>query len=424
MKIMKKVLIALMILGMLPLFACGRASKNNGKQISTALNTIALSYPMILSADEGESIVFSASQFDDVIGVSKVGNIVITALPAESSGVLMLGSLRVMKGQSISRSSLSSLYFEPNAGTESAQFSFCVGETSEYSTTCVMYFLNGNNYAPTSVNIDESFFSIKTFRNIAVSGKMRCADPDGDEVVFEVVSIPEKGLLTVKDRSTGEYVYTPMKNYSGNDSFSYVAVDKYGNRSAEITVDISVKRSENGTVFKDMIYDPAHYGAILLDDLGIMAGMRDDSGDVFMPDIKVTRGDFLVMAMRAAEIKLNSSVPDDIIEAVNELPKDYRACVSTAYINGMLDENEVKEFDCYGTLTKAEACVILDGILDASAPRTIPVFEDIDAVPDYALDAVCALIEIGILSTENGYVQPTDIMTRADVARMLAAVIG
>lgn len=424
MKIMKKVLIALMIVGMLPLFACGRASKNNGKPISTALNIIASSYPMILSADEGENIVFSASEFDDCIGVSKVGNIVITSLPAESSGVLMLGSLRVMKGQSISRSSLSSLYFEPNAGTECAQFGFCVGETSEYSATCVMYFLNGKNYAPTSVNIDESFFNIRTFRNIAVSGKMRCADPDGDEVVFEVVSIPEKGLLTVKDRSTGEYVYTPMKNYSGKDSFSYVAVDKYGNRSAEITVDISVSRSENGTVFKDMIYDPAHYGAILLSDLGIMAGMRDDSGDVFMPEVEVTRGDFLIMAMKAAEIKLNSSVPDNIAEAVNQLPKDYRACVSTAYINGLLDENEVKEFDCYGTLTKAEACVILDGILDASTPRTIPVFEDIDAVPDYALDAVCALIEIGVLSTENGYVQPADIMTRADAARMLAAVIG
>lgn len=423
MKIVKRVLIALMIVGMLPLFACGRASKNNGKPISTALNIIASSYPMILSADEGERVVFSASEFDDGIGVSKVDNIVITSLPAEGSGVLMLGSLRVMKGQTISRSSLSSLYFEPNSGTESAQFSFCIGETSEYSTTCVMYFLNTNNYAPTSVNIDESFFNIKTFRNIAVSGRMRCVDPDGDEIVFEVVSIPEKGLLTVKDRSTGEYVYTPMKNYSGNDSFSYVAIDKYGNRSAEITVDISVKRSENGTVFKDMINDPAHYGAILLDDLGIMAGMRDDSGDVFMPDIKVTRGDFLVMAMRAAEIKLNSSVPDDIIEAVNNLPKDYRACVSTAYINGVLDENEVMEFDCYGTLTKAEACVILDGILDASAPRTMPAFEDIDDVPDYALDAVCALIEIGVLSTENGYVQPADIMTRADAARMLAAVI-
>ncbi len=421
-KFIKRILLLTLVAVLLAVCAPIALADAAKKPLSPAFNVIASKRPIVLSAQSGEKITFSEKIISESLGINSLSGLVITSLPAESSGKLMLGSLRVTRGQKITESSLSSLSFVPNKGTEAADFTFTVG--GEYTVKAVMYFLEGENYSPTSAGIDESFFELKTYKNIAVSGRMRCSDPENDAIFFEVVSIPEKGLLSVKDRESGEYTYTPMKNYIGNDSFSYVAVDKYGNRSNTITVDISVSRSENGTVFKDMIFDSAHYGAILLDDLGIMEGRTDEGDDVFMPDKTVSYGSFIKSAIQAANIPLSEKAGSEISEAVMNLPSEYRAYILTAYDFSLIGAEELKTLNCDRTLTKAEACFIIDGLLGTEDVRSVPAFNDIDKVPSFALDAVCTLIEIGVVYTENGCIQPTDALNRADAAQMLAAVVN
>ncbi len=412
------VILSLTFVLTLATFATAKAKK----PLSPAFNVIAASNPIVVSAQSGEKITFSPSVIKEALGVSKLKNIVITSLPSASAGKLTLGSLNVTKGQSITASSISSLTFTPSEGTEKAEFTFTVG--GEYTYTAVMYFPDERNYSPTSLGIDDSFFTVKTYKNIAVSGNMKCIDPEGDGMRYEVVSYPEKGLLTVKDRISGEYTYTPMKNYVGRDSFSFVAVDRYGNRSEKMTVDISVGRSGGVTVFKDMIYDSAHYGALLLDSMGIMKGRKDEGENVFMPDKELSYGDFLKAAMTAAKTPLKTVVPNNIAQTLMSHPKEYQPYLLTAYELSLINEEGLCELDCDRTLTKAEACVILDTLIGAEDAETVPVFDDIESVPSYALDSVCALIEIGVVRAENGVISPTDALTRANAAEMLAAVIN
>jgi hypothetical protein len=287
-----------------------------------------------------------------------------------------------------------------------------------------MYVLDERNYFPTSLGINDTFFTVKTFKNIAVTGNMRCIDPEGDILTYEVVSYPDKGLLTLKDRESGEYTYTPMKNYVGRDSFSYVGIDRYGNRSEKVTVDITVGRSAGVSVFNDMIYDSAHYGAILLDSMGIIKGRIDDGESVFMPDKEITYGDFLKAAMEAANTPIKNVASPEISDSLSDQPKAYQKYLQTAYELSLINAEGMNELDLNRTLTKAEAYVILDTLIGADDAKTAPVFDDIDSVPSYALDSVCALIEIGIVRPENGVVSATDRLTRGDAAEMLAAVIN
>ncbi len=422
MKKIVKLLTALTLIFCFVIAVTSRVSAKMKKPLSPAFNVIAASNPIVVSAQSGEKLSFKKSDFTELFGENKLKCIVITSLPGKSAGTLTLGSLAVTTGQSITASSLSSLTFTPSRGTERAEFTFTVN--GEYTCRAVMYFPEQKNYSPTSVGIDESFFRLRTYKNIAVSGNMKCIDPEGDGMHYEVVSYPEKGLLTLKDREEGEYTYTPMKNYVGRDSFSYVAVDKYGNRSEKISVDIRVGRSGGVAVFEDMIYDPGHYGALLLDSMGVLKGRKDEGENVFMPDKEITYGDFLKAAMAVCKTPINNTASSEISALVSSHPREYQSYLITAFELSLINEEGLRELDCGRSLTKAEACVILDALIGADDADVLPVFDDIESVPSYALDSVCALMEIGVVRAENGIVSPTVALTRADCAEMLAAIVN
>lgn len=401
------------------------SDRDNDTSLSPALENIASGLTLVKSSISGEAVVFCASDFDNTVGSDKLDSIKVVTLPSESAGVLMLGELRVVKNQSIPRSNFSDLRFIPNEGTEEVDFQFSAGNSEKHALTCKMYFLDGENYSPTFVGVDNSFFSVRTYKNIAVSGSLRAYDPEGDDITYEIISSPKKGLLTLHDKILGDYTYTPMKNYTGGDSFKYVAVDKYGNRSSAVTVELSVTRSDSGYVFTDMIGDPAHFGAIMLTDKGIMEGDKDEGGRVFRPELNVSRAEFLVMAMKAAGVKADGEALT-VFSDDSDIPSEYKSYISTAYDMGVISGTEIDGkhlFDPDGYITKAEACVIVDNLLGIDNAKAVPVFADTDEIPDYAYESVLSLIETGILDTENGMILPSENITRADAARILSEVV-
>jgi hypothetical protein len=66
----------------------------------------------------------------------------------------------------------------------------------------------------------------------------RCADPDGDPLLFERRSTPAHGSVTAGPAET--LTYTPTTDYLGADSFTYVARDDRGLESAVTSFGISV----------------------------------------------------------------------------------------------------------------------------------------------------------------------------------------
>lgn len=395
----------LLLISLLWLFSTSvNADGGNVGSVSPALDIIASRMCMIKSCKEGGRVDFSAEDFDLALGVDCVSGITFTDLPSEGKGVLMLGEMAVEEGQRVDRNSIGELTFKPDNGVEGAELKFTYDEGG-YCFTCVVRNYDGNNYAPTSLGVDDCFFFVRTFKNLAISGNMRVKDPEGDTVAYEITEYPKKGLLFLTDRSNGDYTYTPIKNYIGKDRFSYVAVDEYGNRSAEMTVTVSVSASASGTVFEDMIGDPCHYGAVMMSDLGIMEGTEDSTGKVFMPNVNVTAYELISCSLRAVGIADKEATRAEIVEAARRLDATF----------------EDEELDRH--ITRAEACVILDRLLSVDPAGAAPNISDKNDIPFEAEKAVYTMAHINVIDLEGGYVYPHELLDRGELARMLSVIL-
>ena len=396
--------------------------------VSPALAVIAQDLSLTKTGVCGREILFTQEDFTTALGVRSVDEIVIRSLPSPLAGKLMLGSLEVMKNQTVSRDNLSSLRFVPNGKDVSeSTFVFTADEETGYEVTCHVRVIAALNFTPTVAEIAEDRFVLKTYRNIAVSGMLPIDDPEDDVLVFEIASYPQKGLLVLTNKNYGEFVYTPMKNFSGTDSFSYVVTDEYGNRSEAITMSVSVGRSESGTVYTDMIGHWGHYGAIRMTDLGLMSGKVVDGAIVFDPDGVVTRAEFLTMTMKAAGITVASPSATTVFHDDGEIPVLYKPYVALAYEKGYVEgfeEDGLPMFDPNGTITRAEACVMIQRVMGLESAATKPVFADSVDIPAWAEDAIYALGELGVINgTGDGSVSPNEEINRAQVAVMLATWI-
>ncbi|MGH8274400.1 MAG: Ig-like domain-containing protein [Gammaproteobacteria bacterium] len=67
--------------------------------------------------------------------------------------------------------------------------------------------------------------SITTAVNAATSGQLEATNPGGDTLVFSIVTQPQHGTVTINDAGTGAFTYTPNSDYSGSDSFTFMASD-------------------------------------------------------------------------------------------------------------------------------------------------------------------------------------------------------
>ncbi len=389
--------------------------------VSPALTILAGETEMIKSGLCGEELRFTAEDFEQALGVRELDSVVILTLPSEVSGKLMLGSLEVMRNQTISRINLSALRFLPRDGEEgSCSFLFRAGNAQKYDVTCTIRLLKDRNFAPTATGIGEEEFRIRTYRNIAVFGQLPAADPEEDALRYEIVDGPKRGLLTMTDRAGG-FVYTPTKNYSGRDSFSYIVTDEYGNRSGIMEMEVSVERSDSGTVFTDLIGKRCHNSAIRLSELGVMPGMKLGDDLCFDPEGSVTRSEFLTMAMKLAGVDVSGIRPEAISAFADDrdIPKAHRAYVIAACSKGYIEVGngaEAAVFRPEEEITVAEACLMVYQILDGRQSAAVGT----EIGPE---EAVAALGAAGILVLPEGGVSAETILTRADAAEMLTAAL-
>lgn len=405
------------------------AASTEEAPVSPALSIISKDLALVKSGLCGREISFAASDFEEALGIASLDYITVRTVPSAAMGKLMLGSLQVMPNQTVSAANLSALRFVPNGSVEGrAEFLFCGDDSCSYEVACTLYMQSELNYAPTFVGIDKEEFSVETYKNIAVYGTLPAEDPEWDKLRYEITSTASKGLLVMLDREQGRFVYTPMKNYTGTDRFTYTVTDEYGNRSEEKEMKITVGRSKKSTVFSDMIGNEGHLGAIRLYEAGIMDAKEEGASAVFHPTGEVSRVEFLVMAMKAEGI-----TPDGdgnlsgVFADEKEIPKEYRPYVKTAYEKGYLavgvKEGEAVALKPNEALSRAEACVILCSILEAEATVSRPAFEDDGEIPSWAKEAIYTLEDRGILLDGDSFAYPNRTLTREMTAVMLNALL-
>ena len=393
--------------------------------ISYGLGVLSARTDMAISAPIGNDVVFSADAFARALNLSKVDYITVSTLPDATRGSLTLGSTRVAAGQTISGENLSYLTFTAaDEDMAHASFTFTANGVAT-PILCNIYLLNEINYTPTLSVASGLSLNMSTYRNMETEGQLSAHDPDGDALSFEVVSYPQNGSLRMEDAS-GRYVYKPQKDYVGNDSFTYVARDKYGNYSAAATVKLRVEVSGAAVQYIDMEGEASYVAALKLTEEGIMSGAQVGNGYYFYPERTVSRAEFLVMAMNAAGI---TDVPDceaTVFADDGDIPQTMKGYIATAhemkYISGTLS-NGLLCFLPNEPITRAEAAVMLSNIVGLCEVPVTPTFADQSEIPAWAGEAIYSLNAAGIMTSADGYISPTAAITRADTAEMLANVM-
>lgn len=388
--------------------------------LSPALALLSDDTMMIKSAVVSSDIRFTGEDFKRSVGCD-VDSITITALPPSTAGTLLLGNAPVSVSQTISYASLSSLRFRGN--TECVETSFRFKSGADYSIECRLKYTDSVNLAPVIASDDA--VAVWTQCDIATYGTLEGYDPEGDALTFEIVDYPEKGLVRLTNRSTGDYVYTPCDGVIGEDSFSYAVRDVYGNYSEVRTVSVDIDKAVSKLVFADMDGHWAHNAALVMASEDAV-DVRSEGGLLYFdPEREVTREEFLVTVMKslgAGEVAPRSTVfADD-----DEISREASGYVHRAYTLGIIKgsvEDGVLFFNPGDTITRAEAAVILNSIIGENEPNTLPVFADNSAVPAWAKSSLYALNKAGILrGTGSGYISPNKTLNRAEVAQILLTI--
>lgn len=405
------------------------AHEPQAQPLSPALQVLAAGREMSVATLCGNDYYFSQDVFARTLNLSGVSSITITSLPTVTAGELLMGSERVSVGQRIAAKELAMLCFvAADEEVIGAAFSFSPEERG-YEMTCNIHILEEVNYSPTVQMVEPVALQMHTHRSLVGYGQLSAYDPEGDELTFEVVRTPQHGLVVMTDATLGEYVYLPRGNFVGEDSFGYVAIDACGNYSTMAEVLVTVKEPSTQIVYADMVGRREYNDALSMTEAGIMQGEESHAVWNFHPDAAISRADFVVMAMQAKGIDslpatLETGFSDEA--QMSETQRSYIAAAKAlGYVEGRTSEEGQAYFAPTESITRAEAAVILHRMLDGTqdVPVTAPVFADGDDVPAWAGEAVSTLAAYGILRPIEGAISPDIVVTRADAASMLCALM-
>lgn len=389
----------------------------SAERLSDATASYAEDAMLIKSGYLGKPVLFREKDFKQALGTTDLKMITVTSLPDAGQGSLLLSSSRVDKGDSIPASALDLLKFVPaNETVEESGFTFTAGSVAGGAEiTCRIRLVEKKNAAPT---VAGGALSVLTQADISYFGSLTASDADGDSLLFRVTSYPKHGTLTLLDKATGEFRYTPEDGYTGKDVFSYVVRDEYGHFSTESEVAVSVKKRSSSLVYEDLVDTEYELPAIALSDAGVMLGRLSGDGMYFDAEETVSRGEFTAMAMKVAGIAPSSTLFDTCFDDNDKIPASVRSYIATAQRMGVVRgsfNGEGLYFEAERPVTAAEAAVIVCKLMEVTCDESTAVFAMGGDVPVWAWSAVGTLHTMGALNAPTS----NENLTRAEVARML-----
>ena len=397
--------------------------------VSYGLRVLAAKEEMIFAGLRGNELSFTAEDIRRAMNLSELNYVTIRKLPNPGEGTLFVGSVGAAEGQVISAGSLSLLSFAAADETTSTEATMEVSVNgSDYAVTCRLYLLDRLNYTPTVALAPAISLQIETYKDLPTAGTVSAYDPEGDEITYEITRYASHGRVSLTDRHTGAYVYTPDPGYTGQDSFDYVVRDRYGNYSTSATVSIQVSPRPATVTYAD-IDDEGNAAAILtVSEWGLMNGTRVGSETYFKPAAAVSRLEFLVTAMEAAGITAETvatATPPAFADA-ESIPAAMRPYVGYAlqkgYINGKTVDGKVY-FRPDEIITRAEAAVVLSNIIGYAVEDTVTAFADEDTLPVWSGEALTSLRALGVLQCPDGNAHAGETMTRGDTAEWLCRTV-
>ena len=339
----------------------------------------------------------------------------VASVPSQLDAEVSLGARTLRAGDVLDRSMLSQLLVLPAENRDaSCELVYCPIEGGEVqpSRALELSILTGKNEAPVCRDV-----KFETYKNIANTGVLSASDPEGDTLTYQLVKEPKRG--TVDIAPDGSFTYTPAQNKVGKDVFTYTATDSAGNVSNVANVTVKIVKPTDKAMYQDLSGDSLAYTAMWLKDRGVYTGKRIAGNLCFEPEGTLTRGEFLVMAMKLLGAEPESARLTSGFADESKTPAWMRPYIVSAFKSGMVSgvtSPDGMVFRPSSNLTRAEAAVMLQNILDLPQSQEAAVFSEDCAVPVWAQASVSALESAGIsipvtTSAEN--------LTRREAAELL-----
>lgn len=384
--------------------------------LSPGLTVLQRSVVMQKNGVAGNTVTFCAADFAKALGTRTVSSIKITSLPEK--GVLALGGTPVSVGDVIEAGELSALAFTPAEQGEGASFGFLpVGSAYEQSFICTISMSEQSlNLAPTTKHGE-----IADMAGISVFSTLCGEDGEGDTLRFSIVNGAAHGTVEIIDEHTGAFRYTPDEGYSGKDSFTFCAEDEGGNVSNVSKITVNVARNDGGIVYSDMENSPLHLAAAMLYKKDIMLGEKNGETKLFSPEGKVTRSDFLVMAMNTAGIEAAdgaSSFADN-----GEFSPYEQRYIATAEMLGITVGVDTDEGRCFlpdAYITDGEAALMVCRIAALCGIGIVESDVSVSVMANDDYDALAVLAKAYVFTSA----EPKAELSRADAAEILYSLLG
>lgn len=375
--------------------------------LAALLSLAALTAPAAAVETECDTVYcFSAGDFaeDDTLQ-----GICITGLPDADTGTMMLGQRVLQPGDILTADQLAQMTFHPlrNAQDQTATVTYLPIYADRVETAAAMSIavIGKTDQAPVA---EDS--ALETYRNLSNEALLKVRDPEGQALTYTVTRNPKRGEVVI--REDGSFIYTPKKNKTGVDSFTFTATDPAGNVSREATVTITVLKPSDAKQYSDTVDKSCRFAAEWMKNTGIFVGENVGGNSCFGPEKEVSRGEFLTMLVGALDIPLEEdAVYTGFADESPEWLKPYLAAAMRCGLTAGLPDGEVFRAD--DPITGAEAAVMLQNVLDlkcASEAETAAVDE---AVPVWAQQAV------EVLGTHEIQLSAASNLTRGEAAQIL-----
>ena len=397
--------------------------------VSYGLRVMAAREEMVFAGLCGNEISFTAEDICRAMNLSELNYITVQTLPEPGEGTLFVGSVGATEGQVISAGSLSLLSFAAADDTKPSEATMEVSVNgNDYTVTCRLCFLVRLNYTPTVALAPTVSLNIETYKGLATAGTVSAYDPEGDDLTYEIVRYADHGRISLTNKHTGAYVYTPDAGFVGQDSFDYVVYDRYGNYSTSATVSITITPRPASVTYSDIDGEGDAASILSISAMGLMNGTKVGGETYFKPGEAISRLEFLVTAMQAAGITAETvaSAGEPSFADSADIPVAMRPFVAYAaeknYIGGKTVDGQLC-FKPHESITRAEAAVILSNIIGYAVEDTVTTFADADTMPTWSGEALTSLRALGILASPDGNAHAGQSMTRATTASWLSKTI-
>lgn len=202
----------------------------------------------------------------------------------------------------------------------------------------------------------------------------------------------------------------------GNDGKFVVAGNKIvaGNLTAEVVSGENYFLVERTIEFKDI---NAHWSEKFVESMaskGVVSGYENGT---FNPEKSVTRAEFVTMLIKAMDLDLvtaGKSFKD--IDSTN-WANQY---IETAYSKGIVKGSN-GNFNPDAKITRAEMAVMIANAMKLSGSTTTKPAND---TPEWATDAISAVMADGIMAGNEGQFRPNDLANRAESATVIYKVFN